>query len=249
MCESCVSKDLRRPRAFARRDALALGLGLIAAAAAPISAFADASDKPPPKPENVVSPQQALDRLMDGNARYVNGLTKRRDFIAERKALVYGQNPFAGILSCADSRVAPELAFDTAQGDLFVCRVAGNFVETDNLASLEYGVDSLKTPLLMVLGHESCGAVKATISSVQDKLTLPGHLPALVAGIAPAVEAVANQPGDLLANAIRENVRRNVATLKTATPIISAAVDEGRVQVVGGIYRLATGQVELIGAS
>jgi carbonic anhydrase len=247
MCVVCGSDDRVHRREFARRAALAIGLGLMAATAAPLRALADASDKPPPKPQNVVSPQEALDRLMDGNARYVNGLAKRHDFIAEREALVYGQNPYAGILSCADSRIAPEFAFDSARGDLFVCRVAGNFVNADNLASFEYGVDVLKTPLVMVLGHEACGAVKATIASVQEKLTLPGHLPSLVAALAPAVEAVANQPGDLLANATRENVRRNVEALKMATPIISAAVDEGRLQVVGGIYRLATGQVELLG--
>jgi len=184
---------------------------------------------------------------MEGNARYIAGVTKRHDFAAEREALVSGQNPYAGVLSCADSRIGPEFAFDTARGDIFVCRVAGNFVDPDNLASFEYAVDELKTPLLMVLGHESCGAVKAAISAVVDKVALPGHLPALVAGVGPAVEAVMSQGGDLLANATRENVRRNVEILKTATPILSAAVGEGRIKVVGGLYRLQTGQVELIG--
>jgi carbonic anhydrase len=184
---------------------------------------------------------------MDGNARYVNGLAKRHDFLAEREALVGGQNPYAGILSCADSRIAPELAFDSSRGDLFVARVAGNFINADNLASFEFAVDALKTPLLLVLGHEACGAIKATISSIQDKITLPGHLPSLVAALAPSVEVAANEPGDLLVNATRVNVRRNVETLRTAGPIISAAVNSGRVKVVGGVYRLATGQVELIG--
>jgi carbonic anhydrase len=206
-----------------------------------------ASDNPPPKPENAVSSDEALARLMEGNARYVSGIARRHDFVAEREALVGGQNPYAGILSCADSRIAPEYAFDTGRGDLFVCRVAGNFVTPDILASFEFAVDFLKTPLLMVLGHESCGAVKAAISAVVDKIELPGHLPALVAGIGPAVEAVVSRPGDPLANATRENVRRNVEILRSATPIMSAAVAEGRIRVVGGIYRLQTGQVELIG--
>jgi carbonic anhydrase len=201
----------------------------------------------PPKPENVVSPEQALDRLLEGNARYVNGLAKRHDFLAEREALVGGQNPFAGILSCADSRIAPELAFDTSRGDLFVCRVAGNFVNADGLASFEYAVSVLNTPFILVLGHEACGAVKAAISSIENKETLPGRLPSLVEALAPAVQATAAEPGDRLANATRENVRRNVETLKTATPILSAAVEGGHLRVVGGIYRLATGQVELIG--
>lgn len=161
-------------------------------------------------------------------------------------ALAGGQNPFAGILSCADSRIAPEHAFDSARGDLFVVRVAGNFLNPDNLASFEFAVAVLGAPLLMVLGHESCGAVKSTISSTQDKTTLPGYLPSLVAGLTPAVNAARDVPGDLLKNATEANVRLNVEALKKATPIISAAVDEGRVKVVGAIYRLRSGAVELI---
>jgi carbonic anhydrase len=114
------------------------------------------------------------------------------------------------------------------------------------LASFEFAVDALKTPLLFVLGHEACGAIKAAISSIQDKIALPGHLPSLVAGLAPAVDA-ANEPGDPVVNVTTENVHRNVETLKTAGPIISSAVNSGQVKVVGGIYRLATGQVELLG--
>ena len=99
----------------------------------------------------------------------------------ERVALSGGQNPFASILSCADSPIAPELCFDTARGDLFVCRIAGNFASDEMVASLEYAVQVLKTPLIMVLGHEACGAVDATIKSLKDGTTLPGHLPSLVA--------------------------------------------------------------------
>lgn len=153
---------------------------------------------------------------------------------------------YAGILSCADLRIAPEFAFDSSRGDLFVVRVAGNFLNPDNLASFEYAVEALKTPLIMVLGHDACGAVSATIASIKDKTTLPGHLPSLVASLAPAVNAVADLPGDLLENATRENVRRNMEALKTATPILSAAVNEKRLQIVGGIYRLASGEVQLL---
>jgi carbonic anhydrase len=101
----------------------------------------------------------------------------RHDFAHEREALSTGQNPFAAVLSCADSRIAPELCFDTARGDLFVCRIAGNFASDEMVASLEYAVQVLNTPLIMVLGHEACGAVDATIKSVKDGSTLPGHLP------------------------------------------------------------------------
>ena len=246
MCEACEYRHSTDRRAFGRRDALTLGLGIAATLLAPFPAFA-ADDNSPPKPQNVISPEEALDRLMDGNGRYVNGLAKRHDFLAEREALVGGQNPYAGILSCADSRIAPELAFNSSRGDLFVVRVAGNFLTADGLASFEFAVDALKTPLLFVLGHEACGAIKAAISSIHDKISLPGHLPSLVAGLAPAVDAAANEPGDPVVNVTTENVRRNVETLKMAGPIISAAVNSGQVKVVGGIYRLATGQVELVG--
>ena len=184
-------------------------------------------------------------RLEAGNRRYVDGVAKRHDFLAEREALVGGQNPFAGILNCADSRVAPEYAFDTSRGDLFVVRVAGNFVNTDNLASFEYAVAVLKTPLILVLGHEACGAVKAAISAVKDNASFPGHIQDLTTALAPAVKAVLDRPGDLLENATIENVRQNVAALKAATPVLSAAVADKRIAVAGGIYRLATGKVDI----
>jgi carbonic anhydrase len=114
------------------------------------------------------------------------------------------------------------------------------------VASLEYGVAILNVPLLLVLGHESCGAVDATIKSLKDNSTLPGHMPSLVDAIAPAVKATMGQPGDQLANAIRRNVVDNVAKLKSATPILSAAVEGGKLRIVGGIYRLKDGKVELI---
>ncbi len=244
MCDACGFSGAQHARFLARREALSLGLGLAATLAAPFGAFAK-TDKPP-KPQNVLTPDEALARLKEGNARYVSGVAKRHDFVAEREALVGGQNPYAGILSCADSRIAPEYAFNSGRGDLFVCRVAGNFVNPDNLASFEYSVEVLKTPLILVLGHDACGAINATIASIRDKSTLPGHLPSLVAALTPAVEAVANAPGDLLVNATNENVRRNVEALKTATPILSAAISEKRLLVVGGVYRLASGRVEMI---
>ena len=202
--------------------------------------------KPPPKPENVLSPDAALDRLMKGNTRYVDGVAKRHDFNHEREPLRTGQNPFAGVLSCADSRIAPEYCFDTARGDLFVCRVAGNFASDEIIASLEYAVHALNTPLILVLGHEACGAVDATIKSLKDDKPLPGHMPSLVSAIAPAVKAVARQGGNELDNAIRQNVIDNVAKLKGATPILSAAVEQGKLKVVGGIYRLKSGKVEMV---
>ena len=202
--------------------------------------------RPPPKPENTLSPDAALDELMRGNHRYMQGLTRRHDFRSERAALAGGQNPYAAILGCADSRVGPEFAFDSFRGDLFVVRVAGNSLNDDNLASLEYSVAILNVPLLMVLGHSACGAVSSAIKSIDTTTTLPGHLPSLVSALAPSVKAVRGLPGDLLANATKANVRLNVERLKTATPILGKAVEEKKLLVVGGYYDLGSGVVDLV---
>ena len=183
---------------------------------------------------------------MKGNSRYVQGVSKRHDFQHEREPLTAGQNPFAAVLSCADSRIAPEYCFDTARGDVFVCRIAGNFASDEMIASLEYAIQVLNTPLIMVLGHASCGAVDATIKSVKEGATLPGHLPTLVAALAPAVKSVQGDPGDLLANATRRNVIMNVDKLKAATPILKSFNDDKKIRIVGGIYQLKSGRVELL---
>jgi carbonic anhydrase len=219
--------------------ASAMGLSLAGAAHAK-------ETKAPPKPQNVLSPDASLKRLMAGNERYVDGVAQRHDFRHEREALVGGQNPYAAILSCADSRIAPEYAFDSGRGDLFVCRVAGNFATDETVASLEYAVAVLNVPLILVMGHDACGAVDATIKSLKEDKPLPGHLPTLVAGLSPAVKAVAQQPGNQLDNAIRQNVIDNVIKLKSAAPILNAAVDQSKLKVVGGIYRLRDGTVDMV---
>jgi carbonic anhydrase len=246
MCRLCDANDIETGGRASRRRFLTVAGGVAASLAFISRAFAE-DKKGPPKPQNAIPPDVALERLMQGNARYVDGLSRRHDFKHEREALADGQNPYASILSCADSRIAPEYAFDSGRGDLFVCRVAGNFANDDTVASLEYSVAILNTPLFLVLGHESCGAVGATIKSLKDNTTLPGHLPSLVAALAPAVKAVADQPGDKLANATRRNVIDNVAKLKAATPILAEAVERGKLKIVGGIYRLGDGKVELVG--
>jgi len=239
----CDGDRTRSVASLSRRRFLALAGG----AAAGLALAGPALAKSPPKPENVTSPDGALERLMAGNSRYVEGKALHHDFKAEREALAKGQNPFAAILGCADSRIAPEYAFDAGRGDLFVVRVAGNFATDDGIASMEYAVDSLRTPLVLVLGHQSCGAVGATVKSLQDGTILPGHLPSLVAGIAPAVRSVLDQPGDVLDNATRQNVRLTVEKLKSAAPILSRYVSEGKIRIQGALYVLATGKVELIG--
>jgi carbonic anhydrase len=216
-------------------------------AALSVPALARAAEKgEPPKPQNVLSPDASLDRLMAGNNRYVEGNMRRHDFSTEREALAGGQNPFAGILSCADSRIGPEYAFDTGRGDIFVCRVAGNFANADTIASFEYAVANLGTPLILVLGHQACGAVDATIKQIKNGTTFPGHIPSLTKALTPAVKAVSKQPGNLLANAVKENVILTVQKLQAAGPILSEAVNQKKLRVVGGVYDLDTGKVELV---
>lgn len=244
MCDICRNAH-RGTNGATRRSALTFAASALAAGVIGGPAIA-AKKKAPPKPQNVIAPDASLDRLTQGNKRYVDGTTRRHDFAHEREALSTGQNPFAAVLSCADSRIAPELCFDTARGDLFVCRIAGNFASDEMVASLEYAVQVLNTPLIFVLGHDACGAVDATIKSVKDGSTLPGHLPSLVAALKPAVDAAQGQNGDALANAIRKNVALNVERLKNAGPILSSFAGDNKIRVVGGIYRLRTGQVQLL---
>jgi carbonic anhydrase len=242
MCERCLDAPAGK---LGRRSVLKLAAAAATGLALAPHALAKTS-KGSPKPQNVLSPDAALDRLMRGNVRYIEGVTKRHDFKHEREPLRTGQNPFAGVLSCADSRISPEFCFDTARGDLFVCRVAGNFASDDIIASFEYAVEVLHTPLILVLGHEACGAVDAAVKSVRDGTTLPGHLPALVAALSPAVKAVEGEGGDIVAHAIRRNVALNVEKLKTAAPILSAAAEARKIRIVGGIYELGSGRVELV---
>lgn len=243
MCRICDQQHVQHEDS--RRGFLRI-LGAATAGYALVGTARAADIKTPPKPQNVVTPDEALALLKAGNARYVEGVTKRHDFKNEREPLSMGQNPYAAILSCADSRISPELAFDSARGDLFVCRVAGNFANDDIVASLEYSVAVLKAPLIMVLGHSACGAVDSTIKSLKDKTTLPGHLPSLVKALTPAVKASQGKPGDLLDNAITQNVIDNVQKLKSAAPILSAQVAQGKLRVVGAVYRLADGRVDII---
>jgi carbonic anhydrase len=242
MCAICG--DHRHRPDFSRRNFLQLiGGGALALVAGSGRLLAAGEI---PKPQNVLSPDEAWVRLKKGNERYVDGVMKRHDFDSERGALAGGQNPFAGILSCADSRIAPEFAFDSARGDLFVVRVAGNIADHDGIASFEYAVKFLGTPLLAVLGHDKCGAVDAAIKVVKDGAELPGHLPELVGHIAPAVRSALLEPGDLLANAIHDNVLLNMEKLLASSSILRDAVSSGQVKLVGGVYKLATGRVEWV---
>lgn len=242
MCELCAS----RPSSFApsRRAFLRGGAGLALAgglAGHALPAQAQYATAP------AISGEETLKRLTAGNARYAANKPNQRDFSAGRAARARSQHPFASIVSCADSRLAPELAFDQGPGDLFVVRVAGNFVNEDGLASLEFGAAVLQSPLILVLGHTNCGAISSTIDVVKNGTQLPGHLPSLINAIKPAVlEAQKAGAANMLDAATEANVRLNVERLKTATPILSQRVAEKKLLVVGGIYELATGKVKLL---
>jgi carbonic anhydrase len=196
---------------------------------------------------NTIPPAAALQRLMDGNARYIHNQMDFKDFTAGRAARAQAQYPIAAILGCADSRVSPEFIFDQAPGELFICRVAGNYMNVDILASIEYGVEVLGAPLVMVLGHTNCGAVKAVLQYEKDRKPLPGHLQMMLDAVSPGVaEAIRQGPQDQLDHAIEANVRHNAQRLRLAHPVVAKAVDEKRVEVVSAVYELATGQVRLL---
>ena len=193
----------------------------------------------------VANADEALQRLLEGNQRYAaNRSTDLNESQSRRAELAKGQSPFATIFSCVDSRVPPELIFDRGLGDLFVIRTAGQVIDKAVLGSLEFGVAELKIPLLLVLGHEKCGAVKATIEAVENNAEAEAEINWLVDGIRPAVEAAKEQSGDLLDNAVKANVGLTVERLK-GSPILSEAINKGELKIVGARYDLDTGIVEI----
>lgn len=184
----------------------------------------------------------ALGELVEGNRRFVNGhFEHARQDKERRDELAKGQHPFAVIVGCSDSRVPPELVFDQGLGDLFVVRVAGNVVDDASLGSIEYAVEHLGANLVIVLGHERCGAVQAAL----DGKALLGHIGAIGAALSPAIaEAKAQRGGDPLDVAVRANVRRIVGELTDSEPLLAHAVRAGELEVVGARYDLDTGEVE-----
>jgi carbonic anhydrase len=205
--------------------------------------FALASD-PTHSDQPSVAPAEAISKLKEGNGRYTSGNLQHPGQTTERRTELAGdQHPFASIVSCSDSRVPPEIVFDQGLGDLFVVRVAGNVINDEGLGSLEYAVDHLGTRLILVLGHQSCGAVKAAKETIAAKGKAPGHIQSLVTAIKPAVEATAT--GDLDAT-IKANVKHVVNTLRSSMPILRAKVDSGEVQVIGGYYSLDTGAITFL---
>jgi carbonic anhydrase len=182
--------------------------------------------------------EQALDLLKEGNDRFIkDNLEHKRQDSTRRKELREGQHPFAIVLGCADSRVVPELAFDVGLGDLFVVSVAGNVANTSSIASIEYAVAHLGVKLIVVMGHESCGAVTAAIEGGDAG----PNLNALISLIEPAVHQSSDRAVDLV---VKENVRYNTKVLTEKSEIISKAVNQGDVRIVTAYYNLGSGIVD-----
>jgi carbonic anhydrase len=193
------------------------------------------------------SPDRALQLLTEGNARYVSGAPGGPHRGLDRRAEVASaQHPYATILSCADSRVPPELVFDAGLGDLFVLRVAGNVLNDELLGSVEYGAGVLHVPLILVLGHERCGAVDAAVQAVTQGTRFDGQISSLARAIAPAVESVRGMSGNLLDNAIRANVALVVGQLVERSPLLADLASRGVVKIMGGYYSLQSGQVGIM---
>ena len=189
----------------------------------------------------------ALRELLEGNARYVAARMTRPDQTAERRAEVAAaQHPFAVIFGCSDSRVPAEIVFDQGLGDLFVVRVAGPVVDDAVLGSLEFAALELKVPLILVLGHERCGAVTAALAALDQGTTPPGHITALVDAITPAVKRAKGRSGDALDNAVRANVELVVEKLRTSRQVLAGQVSSGKLRIVGARYDLEAGRVDVI---
>ena len=192
-----------------------------------------------------MSSDKALERLIEGNARFVAGHMTHvapEDVASALHNLATGQTPFAVVVGCSDSRVAPEIVFDEGLGDIFVIRTAGEVVDDAALGSIEYAVEHLGSPLIVVLGHERCGAVSAAVAGAQA----PGHIATLLKAIEPAVEQTKGKPGDAVENAVRAQALDVAKQLREAEPILAERVRTGRLKIVAARYDLDTGKVEVL---
>ena len=199
--------------------------------------------------QDALTPMDAFNLMVEGNKRYIDAQSEGIDLSSLRNDSVNGQNPHSIVLSCIDSRVVVEQVFDQALGDIFVARVAGNFANTDIVASMEYACAVAGSKLIIVLGHEACGAVKAAC----DKVEL-GNITSLLSNITPAVDQVKgsiSSPHDssnttFVNAAIEENVNQTIDQIRSMSPILKDLEDKGQIQFKGGVYKLASGKVEWI---
>ena len=228
--------DLSR-RNLLKFGAMAIGTGAITATVA-----GNLAQPQPAAAQNNLSPNEALQKLMDGNKRFVEQKRQNPNQTTARLTEVArGQNPFAAILSCADSRVPTEIVFDQGFGDLFVVREAGNIATAEETGSLEFGTAVLGAKVLMVIGHEACGAVKAAMNGD----AVPGQIGSILAAIKPALANVTGEGDKRLENAVKANVMLQMQRLQSS-PVIQQLVKEGKLKVVGAYYDLDSGVISLI---
>jgi carbonic anhydrase len=236
MCVNCGSDGIGRRdfMKFGAAAAIALGIG----AALPAARAAEGAP-------TALPPDEALAQLKAGNALFVSHPELCTvDLAQSRRAVAGGQAPWATIVSCADSRVPPELIFGGhGVGELFVARDAGNLVDTATLGAIEYGAAVLGSPLIVVLAHTACGAVKAACDVVTKNATFPGAIGPMIEPIVPAALAVRDQPGDFVDNAAKESAKRTAGRLTAASTLIADLVSTGKVKIAAAIYDLETGVV------
>jgi len=197
-------------------------------------------------PTTSVTPEQALARLKEGNARFMRepGLCTAQ-LSQQRGQVAQHQMPWATIVSCADSRVPPELLFGgVGMGELFVARNAGNMADTATLGTIEYGAAVLGVPLVVVLGHERCGAVAAACEVVEKKTSFPGSIGPMVQAIVPAAQTTQGQPGNFIDNTVRESAQRTARKIATESTLVAELVRKGKVRVVAARYDLDDGRVD-----
>lgn len=232
--------DLTR-RALISGGAAAVGVGLLGA-----PALAGPSS-PAHAPEPVGNAEEALVRLLAGNRRFISGHARHpHQSLKDLHELAAGQHPFVITVGCADSRVSPEVLFDQGLGDIFDNRVAGNIVDDLLLGSIEFAVEEFGSPLIVILGHERCGAITATIEAVETGGTAPGHIGVIVDALRPIIEPVLDAPGDRIDNAVRANIHAQAAQLTGRSEIIAGHVAAGDVRIVGARYDLDNGRVTLV---
>lgn len=236
MCTNCANEGI------GRRDLLKFGAaGIVALGLGGVSWQAHAAEGA----ATALSPGEALAALKSGNARYVSHPELCSiDLAEQRSAVTAHQAPWATIISCADSRVPPELIFGGhGVGELFVARNAGNLVDTATLGTVEYGAAVLGSPLIVVLAHTSCGAVKAACDVVTKNATYPGAIGPMTEPILPAALAVRSSPGDFVNNASKESAKRTAGRLAAASTLIAGLAGVGKLKVIAAIYDLETGVV------
>jgi carbonic anhydrase len=237
MCFECVHVSRRRFMSFSATGAAAAGLWTMGGALSP--SFAKTS----------LSADEALAKLKAGNQKFVSSPQLcAAELTNNRTAVAKGQSPWATILTCADSRVSPELIFGgVGLGELFVCRNAGNVADTAVMGTIEYGAEHLGSPLVVVMGHSRCGAVQAACDVVEKDAKLPGSIKPMVDAIVPAAKAMKGKSGDFVDLSVRENARLNAEKVKAESDIVKELAHEGKVKIVYARYDLDTGVVDFLG--